>query len=155
MFEVYLILVTCFLLPICYLITNSLISIYDEVKTLMNIRKKSTMYINNKNVLYIAKIYIHRKQWLDCITMIEFYMIQIVINETTTIVQYYNYIALCYQSIKIYTIAKKYYLKAYQQEPLNKDILKNLANIYKLSGDIESANKTDQQLIELNKYQDI
>nr|YP_010198540.1 hypothetical protein LK037_pgp149 [Gracilaria pacifica]UAD86956.1 hypothetical protein [Gracilaria pacifica] len=154
MFEVYLILVTCFLLPICYLITNSLISIYHQVKTLMNI-KKSTIYINNKNVLYLAKIYIHRKQWLDCITMIEFYMTQIVINETTTIVQYYNYIALCYQSINMYTIAKKYYLKAYQQEPLNKHILKNLANIYKLSGDIENANKTDQKLIELNEYQDI
>nr|YP_009510776.1 hypothetical protein [Gracilaria gracilis]AXI96449.1 hypothetical protein [Gracilaria gracilis] len=155
MFEVYLILVTSFLLPICYLITNSIISTYHQIKTIMNIQKKSIMYIDHKHILYLAKIYIYRKKWLDCITMLEFYMTQIAINETTIIAQSYNYIALCYQSINMYTIAQKYYLKAYQKEPLNKHILNNLANVYKISGDIENADKIDQKLIKLNKYQDI
>nr|YP_010198130.1 hypothetical protein LK226_pgp176 [Gracilaria ornata]UAD86546.1 hypothetical protein [Gracilaria ornata] len=156
MFEIYLILVTCFLLPICFLITNNLIYIYHQLKSLKQIEETTNpMNIDNKHILYIAKIYIHRKKWLDCITILEFYMKQIKINEPIILVQYYNYIGLCYQSVNIYKIATKYYLKAYNKAPFIKQTLKNLANIYKLSGDTESASKIYYQLNGLNENKDI
>nr|YP_010197927.1 hypothetical protein LK227_pgp175 [Gracilaria multipartita]UAD86343.1 hypothetical protein [Gracilaria multipartita] len=155
MFEIYLILVTCFLLPICFLITNNLIYIYHHLKSLKQITKKSMINIDNKDILYVAKIYINRKKWLDCITILEFYMKQIRINELIISAQYYNYIGLCYQSVNIYKIATKYYLKAYNKAPFIKQTLQNLANIYKLSNDTESANKIQNKLTNLNKNEDI
>nr|YP_009732463.1 hypothetical protein [Gracilaria textorii]QHS70960.1 hypothetical protein [Gracilaria textorii] len=156
MFEIYLILVTCFLLPICFLITNNLIYIYHHLKFVKQIEEKTNMMkIDNKHILYIAKIYINRKKWLDCITILEFHMKQVKINELIILVQYYNYIGSCYQSVNIYKIATKYYLKAYNKAPCIKQTLKNLANIYKLSGDIESTSKINDQLIGLNTNEDI
>nr|YP_010198334.1 hypothetical protein LK148_pgp176 [Gracilaria pachydermatica]UAD86750.1 hypothetical protein [Gracilaria pachydermatica] len=152
MFEIYLILATCFLLSICFLITNNLIYIYHQLKFLKKIEETiNIMSIENQHILYIAKIYINRKQWLDCITILEFYMKQVRINELIILVQYYNYIGLCYQSVNIYTIATKYYLKAYNKAPFIKQTLKNLVNIYKLSGDIESASHIHQKLTDLNE----
>nr|YP_010197517.1 hypothetical protein LK244_pgp176 [Gracilaria flabelliformis subsp. simplex]UAD85933.1 hypothetical protein [Gracilaria flabelliformis subsp. simplex] len=156
MFEIYLILVTCFLLPICFLITNNLIYIYHQLKSLKQIEETANlMNIDNKHILYIAQIYINRKKWLDCITILEFYRKQIKINELIILVQYYNYIGLCYQSINIYKIATKYYLKAYDKAPFIKQTLKNLANIYKLSGDTDNASKIYDQLTNLSKDKDI
>nr|YP_009732200.1 hypothetical protein [Gracilaria spinulosa]QHS70759.1 hypothetical protein [Gracilaria spinulosa] len=156
MFEIYLILATCFLLPICFLITNNIIYIYHHLKFLNQIEEKTNIInTDNKHVLDIAKIYISRKKWLDCITILEFYMKQININELIILVQYYNYIGLCYQSVNIYKIATKYYLKAYNKAPYIKQTLKNLANIYKLSGNIKSASKINDQLTDLNKNEDI
>nr|YP_010196291.1 hypothetical protein LKZ37_pgp177 [Gracilaria cearensis]UAD83688.1 hypothetical protein [Gracilaria cearensis] len=156
MFEIYLILATCFLLPICCLITNNLIYIYRQLKSLKDIEETTNiMCIDNKNILYVANIYINRKKWLDCITILEFYMQQTRINEPIILGQYYNYIGLCYQSVNIYKIATQYYLKAYHKAPLTKQTLKNLANIYKLSGDIDSASKINQKLIGLNNTKNI
>nr|YP_010195469.1 hypothetical protein LK149_pgp175 [Gracilaria baiana]UAD82866.1 hypothetical protein [Gracilaria baiana] len=156
MFEIYLILATCFLLPICYLITNNLIYIYHQLKSLKNIEEtKNIIYVDNKYILYAANIYINRKKWLDCITILELYMKQIRISELTILVKYYNCIGLCYQCANIYKIATQYYLKAYNKAPLIRQNLKNLANIYKLSGDIESASELHQKLIRLNKHEDI
>ncbi|KAI0556424.1 ycf37 (chloroplast) [Gracilaria domingensis] len=152
MFEIYLILATCFLLPICYLITNNLIYIYHQLKSLKDIEETTNIRcIDNKYILYAAHIYINRKKWLDCITILEFYMKQIRISELTTLVEYYNCIGLCYQYVNIYKTATEYYLKAYNKAPSTKQTLKNLANIYKLSGDIESASKLHQKLTRLNK----
>nr|YP_009019518.1 hypothetical protein [Gracilaria salicornia]AHH24486.1 hypothetical protein [Gracilaria salicornia]UAD87538.1 hypothetical protein [Gracilaria salicornia] len=152
MFEIYLILVTCLLLPICYLITNSITYIYYQLKCLKDIQEtKNIMCIDNTYILYIANIYIKRKKWLDCIAMLEFYMTKVRVNEAKMLAQYYNYIGLCYQNTNIYKIAQKYYLKAYNKAPLTKQILKNLASIYKLSGDIENANKIHEKLIVLNR----
>nr|YP_010197110.1 hypothetical protein LK098_pgp176 [Crassiphycus crassissimus]UAD84914.1 hypothetical protein [Crassiphycus crassissimus]UAD85118.1 hypothetical protein [Crassiphycus crassissimus] len=156
MFEVYLMLITCFLLPICYLITNSLKYIYNQIEILKSIQKtKNKKNIDHKKIIYAANVYMNRKQWIDCITMLEFYINQITVNEVKIKAQYYNYIGLCYQSAYIYKIAQKYYLKAYNKLPLEKEILKNLANIYKISGDIENAQKIDQKLILLNKHQNV
>nr|YP_010196083.1 hypothetical protein LK014_pgp180 [Gracilaria caudata]UAD83480.1 hypothetical protein [Gracilaria caudata] len=156
MFEVYLILITCFLLPICYLITNSLKYIYNQIEILKSIQKtKNKKNIHNKHIMSIANIYMNRKQWLDCITMLEFYINQNTIDEIAVKAQYCNCIGLCYQSAYIYKMAQKYYLKAYNKLPFKKEILKNLVNIYKISGDIESANKIDQELILLNKHHNI
>uniref|UniRef100_A0AAU7YPK1 Ycf37 n=1 Tax=Gracilaria hainanensis TaxID=2871843 RepID=A0AAU7YPK1_9FLOR len=153
MFEIYLILVTCFLLPICYLITHSITYMYHQLKSLKNIPEaKNLMCINNTNILYLANTYINRKRWLDCITMLEFYITQIRTNEIKVIAQYYNCMGLCYQNANIYKIAQQYYLKAYDKTPLEKQILINLANIYKLSGDTENATKIYEKLFSLNKH---
>nr|YP_010196701.1 hypothetical protein LKZ11_pgp178 [Gracilaria cliftonii]UAD84505.1 hypothetical protein [Gracilaria cliftonii] len=151
MFEIYLILITCFLLPICYLITNNLKYIYNQIETLKNIyNAKNEKQISNKNILYVANTYMNRKKWLDCITMLEFYINQINIDEVKVIAKYYNHIGLCYESTYIYKIAQQYYLKAYNKSPSEKEILKNLANIYKISGNTDNANKINQKLISLN-----
>nr|YP_009346939.1 hypothetical protein [Gracilaria firma]APR74474.1 hypothetical protein [Gracilaria firma] len=150
MFELYLVLITCFLLPTCYLITNSLRYIYDQIKTINKIQKiNNKTQLNNKKILSLIKIYINRKKWLDCITMLEASINQIPINKISA--EYYNYIGLCYESANMYKIAQRYYLKAYNISPLEKNILKNLANIYKISGDIKNAKKINQRLILLNK----
>nr|YP_009510572.1 hypothetical protein [Gracilaria ferox]AXI96245.1 hypothetical protein [Gracilaria ferox] len=156
MFEIYLILATCFLLPICFLITRNIIYIYQQLQSLNDVEKtKDIINIENKHIVYIAKIYINRKKWLDCITLLESYMKKIKINEQTILIQYYNYIGLCYQSIKMYKIAKKYYLQAYNKAPCIKQTLKNLANMYKLSGDTKNASKIYNELTVLNKNEDI
>nr|UAD87742.1 hypothetical protein [Gracilaria textorii] len=152
MFEIYLILATCLLLPICFLITKNIIYIYYQLKSLKHIEEiTNIMSIENKHILYIANVYVNRKKWLDCITILEFYMKQIRINELIILVQCYNYMGLCYQSVNSYKIATKYYLKAYNKAPFIKQTLKNLANIYKLSGDIEKASQIHQKLTNLNE----
>nr|YP_010198716.1 hypothetical protein LK101_pgp176 [Gracilaria tikvahiae]UAD87949.1 hypothetical protein [Gracilaria tikvahiae] len=152
MFEIYLILASCFLLPICFLITNNLMYIYHQLKSLKHIEETTNIIsMENKDILYVANIYVNRKKWLDCITILEFYMKQIRINELIFLVQYYNCIGLCYQSVNIYKIAAKYYLKAYNKAPFIKQTLKNLVNVYKLSGDIESASQIHQKLTDLNE----
>nr|YP_010195878.1 hypothetical protein LK221_pgp177 [Gracilaria bursa-pastoris]UAD83275.1 hypothetical protein [Gracilaria bursa-pastoris] len=158
MFEIYLILVTCFLLPICFLITNNLIYIYHHLKSLKQIEKitnKNMINIDNKHILYLAKIYINRKKWLDCITILEFHMKQIRINKLIISAEYYNYIGLCYQYVNIYKIATKYHLKAYNKAPFIKQTLQYLANIYKISGDIERANEIHNKLTNLNSNEGI
>nr|UAD84098.1 hypothetical protein [Gracilaria changii] len=150
MFELYLVLITCFLLPTCYLITNSLRYMYNQIETINKIQKiNHRTQLNSKKILFLTNIYINRKKWLDCITMLEFYINQIRINKVRA--EYYNYIGLCYESTYMYKIAQKYYLKAYNISPLEKNILKNLANIYKISGDIKNAKKINQRLFLLNK----
>nr|YP_009731998.1 hypothetical protein [Gracilaria edulis]QHS70568.1 hypothetical protein [Gracilaria edulis]UAD85524.1 hypothetical protein [Gracilaria edulis] len=130
MFELYIIIIICFLLPICYFITNNLKYIYKQANILNNIKKpKDTIYIEHQNIIYIINTYIKRKKWLYCITMLEFYINQSSIDEDKILANYYNYIGLCYQLMDIDKIAKKYYLKAYNKQPNNKEILKNLNNI--------------------------
>nr|YP_009510980.1 hypothetical protein [Hydropuntia rangiferina]AXI96653.1 hypothetical protein [Hydropuntia rangiferina]UAD87336.1 hypothetical protein [Hydropuntia rangiferina] len=130
MFELYIIILICFLLPVCYFITNNLKYIYKQANILNNIKKlENKIYIEYKDIIYIINTYIKRKKWLHCIAMLEFYLNQSSISENKILANYYNYIGLCYQLIDMYKIAKKYYLKAYNKQPNNKEILKNLNNI--------------------------
>nr|YP_009244527.1 hypothetical protein Gchil_118 [Agarophyton chilense]AMK96769.1 hypothetical protein Gchil_118 [Agarophyton chilense]ASP44664.1 hypothetical protein [Agarophyton chilense]UAD84301.1 hypothetical protein [Agarophyton chilense] len=147
MFELYLIILICPLLLICYLITNSLTSIYIQIKVIRNIKEiKRQLYLENDYILYISYLYMKRKKWLCCITMLEFYIDQIKINEIEMIGEFYNCIGLCYQAIEMYKIAKRYYLEACKRTPLQQHILKNLANIYNAVGDIKNANKIYQRI---------
>nr|YP_009500348.1 hypothetical protein [Gracilariopsis heteroclada]AXE43510.1 hypothetical protein [Gracilariopsis heteroclada] len=140
MFELYLILVISLLLLICYFITNSLYMLYSQAYILQKLFKLNNKYkLPKDDILNLAKVYIKRKQWLYCTTMLEFYIDQTQSNQH--IAEYYNYLGLCYQYIKLYEIAKSYYLKAYNKEPSIKYIIKNLANIYKICGDKENFNK--------------
>nr|YP_009511185.1 hypothetical protein [Gracilariopsis longissima]AXI97062.1 hypothetical protein [Gracilariopsis longissima]UAD88978.1 hypothetical protein [Gracilariopsis longissima] len=150
MFELYLILVISLLLPICYFITNSLRTLYIQIYILKEILKLNNKHELQKDyILRLARVYIKRKKWLYCMTMLEFY-----INQTQNsryIAQYYNCIGLCYQYIKSYEIAKTYYLRAYKKEPSIIDIMKNLANIYQICGDKENANKIKKKYLILNE----
>lgn len=135
------------MLLVCYLITNSLVSIYTQIRVINNIEPiKDKISLGNDYILYITRLYMKRKKWLYCITMLEFYINQIKIHETEITGEYYNCIGSCYQAIKMYKIAKKYYLKAYKRTPSRQHILKNLANIYNTVGDIKNAKKIYQRL---------
>nr|YP_010198919.1 hypothetical protein LK147_pgp172 [Hydropuntia urvillei]UAD88368.1 hypothetical protein [Hydropuntia urvillei] len=130
MFELYIITLICFLLPLCYFITNNIKSIYKQINTLNNIKgKKNKIHVKNEYILYVTKTYISRKKWLHCITMLDFYTEQCKTDDNTIIANYYNYIGLCYQCVHLDKIAKKYYLKAYNKEPISKQALKKLNNI--------------------------
>nr|YP_009237894.1 photosystem I assembly protein Ycf37 [Gracilariopsis lemaneiformis]YP_009294705.1 hypothetical protein Gch_106 [Gracilariopsis chorda]AJO68351.1 hypothetical protein [Gracilariopsis lemaneiformis]AML79950.1 photosystem I assembly protein Ycf37 [Gracilariopsis lemaneiformis]AOM66965.1 hypothetical protein Gch_106 [Gracilariopsis chorda]UAD88773.1 hypothetical protein [Gracilariopsis chorda] len=150
MFELYLILVISLLIPISYSITNSLRTLYKQAYILQEIFK-----LNNKHKLpkdYISnlvKVYIKRKKWLDCTTMLEFHINQK--QNSQSIAEYYNYLGLCYQYVKLYEIAKSYYLQAYTKEPSINYIIKNLANIYQICGDKENANKMKNKYLVLNE----
>nr|YP_010199324.1 hypothetical protein LK036_pgp183 [Gracilariopsis tenuifrons]UAD89182.1 hypothetical protein [Gracilariopsis tenuifrons] len=150
MFELYLILVISLLLPICYFITNSLRTLYIQIYISKEILKLNNKYTLQKDyILRLAQVYINRKKWLYCTTMLEFY-----INQTENsryIAEYYNCIGLCYQYIKSYEIAKSYYLKAYNKEPSIIYIIKNLANIYQICGDKENANEIKKKYFLLNE----
>lgn len=75
---------------------------------------KKNIYIENKNISYLANAYIKRKKWFYCITMLEYciHYNQIARDKPKNRAIYYNYLGLCYQMIKMNKIAEKYYSKA-------------------------------------------
>lgn len=73
MFQLYLVLIILFLVPLCYLATNSILKISTQVLTLSKIKNWQDLKRLEKNdFFYIKNMYIDRRKWLHCILMLEF-----------------------------------------------------------------------------------
>lgn len=146
----YLFLVFIFLIPIFLLINSQLLRLifsFINFKRILVSRK-----ISNKDVLSIdqiltlANIYIQRKQWFECILLLESEIEHDVDN-----LYYYNLTGYCYYSMNLNDLAKLYYLKALALSPSSVMILINLAKVYHLLEEFDNAVDTYRQILFFDK----
>nr|YP_009511592.1 hypothetical protein [Melanthalia intermedia]AXI97469.1 hypothetical protein [Melanthalia intermedia] len=100
MFQLYLALIILFLLPLCYLITNSILEIRTQIFILREIKpSKNLKELQENDILCLRTVYFKRKKWLSYISMLEFYINKSQNNEKT--VEYHKQIKLCHTYMKL------------------------------------------------------
>nr|YP_008144759.1 Ycf37 [Grateloupia taiwanensis]AGO19947.1 Ycf37 [Grateloupia taiwanensis] len=147
MFQLYLVFIILFLIPLCYLVTNEIVKLLFEnrlSKSLIPLGRSQKL--TKEQVLSLAKIYIRKKQWLSCILMLEFYAK----IDNSNLGEYYNSIGFCYQLIDFNLLAKDYYSQARAFSPSNILFLKNLAKVYWLCNNLQDSLSTYKQILELD-----
>nr|YP_009488641.1 Ycf37 [Grateloupia filicina]AWD77363.1 Ycf37 [Grateloupia filicina] len=147
MFQLYLVFIILFLIPICYLVTNEIVKFLFESRLFkFLIPLDRSRKLTKEQVLSLAKIYIRKKQWLSCILMLEFYSK----IDNSNLGEYYNSIGFCYQLINLNILAKDYYDQARASSPSNILFLKNLAKAYGLCNDLQASLSIYEQILELD-----
>nr|YP_009546590.1 hypothetical protein [Gelidium kathyanniae]AYO27938.1 hypothetical protein [Gelidium kathyanniae] len=129
MIIIYLILIV----PICFFLTKEIknISIFLLIAQKQTyLLSKSTSLINfyEKDILSLAQAYISRKQWINCIMLLERYLNES--TDNTNLIEIYKCIGFCYFSKSFYRLAEDYYKKGLEKSPSNFDCLQNLKRIY-------------------------
>lgn len=148
-FDIYLLLIVCFLCIMCYLIsTDLIISILNNIKLfkLRDTNKSNTA--NLLDILGIAKIYILRNQWLSCILMLEYVLLQDKLKEN--LIEYYNCLAFCFCKLDIYDKAEKYYILSLKNYPGDINTLYCLANLYTLYNKPIKAREMYQNILRID-----
>nr|YP_009244328.1 hypothetical protein Gvag_119 [Gelidium vagum]AMK96570.1 hypothetical protein Gvag_119 [Gelidium vagum] len=129
MIIIYLILI----LPICFFLTQEIkriskfLLILQKDKYILS-KPISLINIDQKKVLNLAQAYINRKQWLNCIILLEKYL-----HDSTNsidIIEIYKCIGFCYLSKNFYYLAENYYKQGLEKCPTDSNCLQNLKNIY-------------------------
>nr|YP_010502367.1 Ycf37 [Grateloupia turuturu]UXC96780.1 Ycf37 [Grateloupia turuturu] len=147
MFQLYLVFIILFLIPICYLVINEIVKLLFENRLFKSlIPLDRSQKLTKEQVLSLAKIYIRKKHWLSCILMLEFYAK----IDKFNLGEYYNSIGFCYQLINSNILAKDYYDQARASSPSNILFLKNLAKVYWLCNDLQASLSTYEQILELD-----
>ena len=152
MFQLYLVFIILFLTPICYLAGSQLVKLLVEnhlFKSLILLDRNQRL--TKEQVLFLAKIYINKKQWLSCILMLEFYS---KIDKPNS-GEYCNSIGFCYQLMNLNRLAKYYYSQAKKISPSNILFLKNLANAYLICNDPQASLSTYKQILEFDSQNHI
>lgn len=152
MFQLYLVFIILFLTPICYLLVSQVAKLIVEnrlFKTLIPFDRNQRL--SKQQVLSLAKIYIHKKQWLSCILMLELY----VKIDNPNLGDYYNSIGFCYQLINLNRLAKYYYSQAKEFSPSNILFLKNLAKAYWMCNDLQASLSIYKQILKLDPQNQI
>lgn len=146
MLTLYLTCLTCFLIPTCIILT---LEIYKIIYKYHEISKKryKTIVINNNDILNLAEIYIRQKKWLSCILLIESYNEKNQDNNYTC----YNCIGFCYYQLQIYELAKYNYSKALENNQQDINSLFTLAELYKITKNINKAIKTYKKILVIDK----
>nr|YP_009565282.1 hypothetical protein [Gelidium sinicola]QBA96633.1 hypothetical protein [Gelidium sinicola] len=129
MIIIYLVLIV----PICFFLTREIknISIFlliAQKKTYLLSKSTSLSNFYEEDILSLAQVYISRKQWINCIMLLERYL-----NESTNdinLIEIYKCIGFCYFSKSFYCLAEDYYRKGLEKSPSNIDCLQNLKRIY-------------------------
>nr|YP_010204045.1 hypothetical protein LK038_pgp136 [Ahnfeltia fastigiata]UAT97626.1 hypothetical protein Ahn.fas.Ore.pt_086 [Ahnfeltia fastigiata] len=134
--RIYLTILILFLLPICFIITMQLIKLIMRENIINSSQHQNEGEdFSHEYILVIAQIYIEKKMWFSCISMIE--------SKLNSSVQfdpkYYNCIGFCYYNAKKYGLAKDYYNNAININPYYTLALSNLAKTYRNMGDKEKS----------------
>nr|YP_009773953.1 conserved hypothetical plastid protein [Caulacanthus okamurae]QIZ74570.1 conserved hypothetical plastid protein [Caulacanthus okamurae] len=143
MLKIYLLCLTCFLLPVCFLIT---LEIYKTLKNHIVV-----YYSNNSNSLNSTQAYIRQKKWLTCIKILEK---NIALQKKST-TKYYNILGFCYYYINEYQLSEYYYEQVLKQKPNNISILYKLAKVYLLNKKDKDAKNIYQKILKLDKNNNI
>lgn len=128
-FDIYLLLIICFLSVVCYFISvDLLISISGHWNVYQWYHVDIIEFIQSSDIFLMAKIYIFRKQWLSCILMLELALLEQSSNKY--FMEYYSCLAFCFYKLKIYNRSERYYLLYLECNPKHLNTLVCLANIY-------------------------
>lgn len=130
------------------LIFLSLIITYQIVKLIflevnyLSFKYEKYVYLTEDQIFEFAHFLIKKKMWFKAVKLLESGSLK-KIEENA---KYCNVVGFLYYNMKIYNLAKKYYIKALNINPSYIIALSNLARIYNLQ------NKKD---LALNTYKDI
>lgn len=132
----YLIILSLLLIGICTIITTELARIFDREKSLCNLKKKLVhQNLNHNEILFLTNIYASKKLWFLCIKELENKLILSSENSAE-----YDYrIGSCYFNMRLYYIAKHYYLKTITITPSCTLALNKLAKIYEIHNEYDKA----------------
>nr|YP_009296055.1 hypothetical protein Schiz_107 [Schizymenia dubyi]AOM64990.1 hypothetical protein Schiz_107 [Schizymenia dubyi] len=152
LFQLYLVLIIVFLIPICLFISIGIQKVYYQnilIHSLMSNKNFRTIDIHNS--FKIIKTYINIKRWLSCILMLEFFIEQ----KANNIEEYYKYLGLCYENIEVNSLAQQYYQRALKIDPKNVFILQHLGKIQKLAGETQKALQTYKVILSIDRTNQI
>nr|YP_009244129.1 hypothetical protein Gele_120 [Gelidium elegans]AMK96371.1 hypothetical protein Gele_120 [Gelidium elegans] len=129
MIIIYLMLI----IPICFFLTKEIKNIITSLliiqrNTYLLNRSNSLSNIHQEKILSLAQAYISRKQWLNCIIILEEYLNESISN--IDLIEIYKCIGFCYFSKEFYPLAEDYYKKGLEKFPSNIECLQNLRHIY-------------------------
>lgn len=144
LFYFYLLIILFFLLILSYLISLELFSIFHCLS--LKYRKLDLNEISETLFFLFISLYTKRRQWLICISMLEFFYLKKVFSLSIIA----NKLAYCYQKLSYLSIAEFYYLKALSYSPFNIVILNNLSNFYTESKDYYKAERINKYISSLD-----
>lgn len=129
MITIYLILI----IPICFFLTKDVKNIITflfiiQRSTYLLSKSNSLSHIDQGKILSLAQAYINRKQWLNCIILLEEYLNKSISH--TNLIEIYKCIGFCYLSKDFYQLAEDYYKRGLEKSPSNIECLQKLRNIY-------------------------
>lgn len=135
-----------FLTPACLLISYGLYKLLNYYSSSYQIQNQTHTVGNSNSYIEYIKTIIIRKQWLNCILLLEGKLYKF--NDCDW--EYSYYIGVCYYKMGIYDLAQYHYLRALQTNSNNSILLLQLAQTYIRVDNIEEARRTCLKILAID-----